>query len=93
MQLGRVWGGGLTLPSGLWEEGSVLSCRLWVGRGSLWGPDFLLGGYCHLGRQELGLNSGNGTLEGTVRKPESELLTDVGVRGTLKEDSDIKTKS
>lgn len=65
----------------------------WVGRGSLWGPDFLLDGYCHLGRQELGLNSGNGTLEGAVRKPESELLTDVGVRETLKEDSDIKTKS
>lgn len=93
MQLGRVWGGGLTLPAGLWEEGSVLSCRQWVGRGSLWGPNFLLDGYCHLGRQELGLNSGNGTLEGAVRKPESELLTDVGVRGTLKEDSDIKTKS
>ena len=31
MQLGRVWGGGLTLPAGLWEEGSVLSCRQWVG--------------------------------------------------------------
>ena len=60
-----------------------------MGRGSCWGPDFPPGGYCHLGRQELGL-SGTGTVESAVRKPESELLTDVGVRGNWKEDPDIK---
>lgn len=64
-----------------------------MGRGSCCGPDFPLGGYRHLGRQEFGLSSGNGTLEGAVRNPESELLTDVGVRGNRKEDPDIKTKS
>ena len=61
-RVGKGLGGDTTLPAGLWEEGSVLSCRQWAVRGRCWGPGSAGGRHCGLDQQELGLNSGNGTL-------------------------------